>query len=120
MPWVQFIASGGSTSLPLNTNLGAVAPTSGLFLGHRSPNFAVDFFITAAEAKGVGKLLSKPKVITQNNEKATVKQRTKIPIQATINNTISAQVIDAVLKLEVTTQTPAEGPVFMHVLVENP
>jgi type IV pilus secretin PilQ/predicted competence protein len=109
----------GSGAMPLNTNLAAAAPTSGLFLGHRSPNFAVDFFITAAEAKGVGKLLSKPKVITQNNEKATVKQGTKIPIQTTINNTISVQFIDAVLKLEVTPQITAEGTVFMDVLVEN-
>jgi len=114
-----FLTSAGTSSLPLNINLGAVAPTSGLFLGHRSPNFAVDFFITAAEAKGVGKLLSKPKVITQNNEKATVKQGTKIPIQTTINNTISVQFIDAVLKLEVTPQITAEGTVFMDVLVEN-
>ncbi len=114
-----FLTSVGTKSLPLNTNLGATAPTSGLFLGHRSPNFAVDFFITAAEAKGVGKLLSKPKVITQNNEKATIKQGNKIPIQTTINNTISVQFIDAVLKLEVTPQITAEGTVFMDVLVEN-
>jgi type IV pilus secretin PilQ/predicted competence protein len=114
-----FFTNAGGSSLPLNTNLGAVAPTSGLYLGHRSPNFAVDFFITAAEAKGVGKLLSKPKITTQNNEKATVKQGTKIPIQTTINNTISVQYIDAVLKLEVTPQITAEGTVFMDVLVEN-
>ncbi len=114
-----FLTSAGTSSLPLNTNLGAVAPTSGILLGHRSPNFAVDFFITAAEAKGVGKLLSKPKVITQNNEKATVKQGTKVPIQTTINNTISVTYIDAVLKLEVTPQITAEGTVFMDVLVEN-
>jgi len=111
----------GSTPpvLPLVTNLAAGAPTSGLMLAHRSPNFAVDLFITAAESKGVGKLLSKPKVITQNNEKATVKQGTKIPIQTTINNTISVQFIDAVLKLEVTPQITAEGTIFMDVLVEN-
>jgi len=116
---LPFYTSSGTSSLPLNTNLAAGAPTSGLFLGHRSPNFAVDFFITAAEAKGVGKLLSKPKITTQNNEKATVKQGTKIPIQTTINNTISVQFIDAVLKLEVTPQITAEGTVFMDVLVEN-
>ena len=113
------VTAAGTTSLPLNTNLGAGAPTSGLFLGNRSANFAIDFFITASEAKGVGKLLSKPKVITQNNEKATVKQGTKIPIQTTINNTISVQFIDAVLKLEVTPQITAEGTIFMDVLVEN-
>ncbi|HLQ00387.1 MAG TPA: type IV pilus secretin PilQ, partial [Candidatus Limnocylindria bacterium] len=61
----------------------------------------------------------KPRVVTQNNEKATVKQGQKIPIQTTINNTISVQFIDAVLKLEVTPQITAEGTVFMDVLVEN-
>jgi type IV pilus assembly protein PilQ len=112
--------SGGTTpGLPFNVNLGAGVPTSGFFFGHRSPNFAVDLFISAAEAKGVGKLLSKPKIITQNNEKASVKQGTKIPIQTTINNTISVQYVDAVLKLEVTPQITAEGTVFMDVLVEN-
>jgi type IV pilus assembly protein PilQ len=113
------ITAAGTTSLPLNVNLGAGAPTSGLFLGHRSPNFAVDLFITAAETKGVGKLLSKPRVVTQNNEKAIIKQGQKVPIQTTINNTISVQFIDAVLKLEVTPQITAEGTVFMDVLVEN-
>jgi type IV pilus assembly protein PilQ len=107
------------TNLPLAVNLGAGVPTSGLGFIHRSPNFAVDFFITAAESKGVGKLLSKPRVVTQNNEKATVKQGVKIPIQTTINNTISVQYIDAVLKLEVTPQITADGTVFMEVLVEN-
>ncbi len=110
---------GPASGIPLATNLGATAPTSGFGFSHRSPNFAVDFFITAAEAKGVGKLLSKPRVVTQNNEKATVKQGTKIPIQTTINNTISVQFIDAVLKLEVTPQITADGTVFMDVLVEN-
>jgi type IV pilus assembly protein PilQ len=109
-------ATGG---LPLAVNLGAGVPTSGFGFSQRSPNFAVDFFITASEAKGVGKLLSKPRVVTQNNEKATVKQGVKIPIQTTINNTISVQYIDAVLKLEVTPQITAEGTVYMDVLVEN-
>ncbi len=120
-PLIATSTTGGSSGsgLPFNVNLGAGAPTSGFYFGHRSPNFAVDLYITAAEAKGVGKLLSKPKIVTQNNEKATVKQGTKIPIQTTINNTISVQYIDAVLKLEVTPQITAEGTVFMDVLVEN-
>src|SRR3989442_7200554 len=53
--------NGVSTGLPLNTNFAAGSPTSGFGFSHRSPNFAIDFFITAAEAKGVGKLLSKPR-----------------------------------------------------------
>jgi type IV pilus assembly protein PilQ len=111
--------NGVTSGTPLNTNFPAGSPSTGFTFSHRSPNFALDFIITAAESKGVGKLLSKPKVITQNNEKATVKQGTKIPIQTTINNTISVQYIDAVLKLEVTPQITAEGTIFMDVLVEN-
>ena len=108
-----------NSGLPLVSNFPATSPTSGFGFSHRSPNFAVDFFISAAEAKGVGKLLSKPRIVTQNNQKATVKQGTKIPIQTTINNTVSVQYIDAVLKLEVTPQITAEGTVYMDVLVEN-
>jgi len=120
------VSSGGSSgagatsgSIPLNTNLGATAPTSGISYSFSAKNFALDFIITAAENRGVGKLLSKPKVITQNNEKATVKQGTKIPVQTVINNTISVQFVDAVLQLEVTPQITAEGTIFMDVTVTN-
>jgi type IV pilus assembly protein PilQ len=117
------VGTGGATAtsgaIPLNTNLGSVAPTSGLSYSFSAKNFALDFIITAAENRGVGKLLSKPKVITQNNEKATVKQGTKIPVQTVINNTISVQFVDAVLQLEVTPQITAEGTIFMDVNVTN-
>src|SRR5208282_1841799 len=52
-PLVGLPTSGsGSTTagLPYNVNLPAGVPSSGFYFGHRSPNFAVDFFITAAEA----------------------------------------------------------------------
>ena len=112
-------ATATDVAMPLVTNLAAGTPTSGMSYLFTSANFALDFMISAAESKGVGKLLSKPKIFTQNNEKASIKQGTKIPIQTTINNTISVQYIDAVLKLEVTPQITAEGTIFMDVLVEN-
>src|SRR5580693_6584002 len=52
-----------SGSVPLLTNLGAATPTSGLTYAFASANFALDAIITAAEERGVGKLISKPKVI---------------------------------------------------------
>jgi type IV pilus secretin PilQ/predicted competence protein len=107
------------SGLPLNTNLGAAVPTSGIGYQFSSANFALDLIISAAETKGVGKLLSKPRVATQNNTKATVKQGVKIPIQTIVNNTISVQYVDAVLELEVTPQITPEGTVFMDVHVEN-
>ena len=95
------------------------APTSGIAYAFSSANFALDMIITAAEERGVGKLLSKPKVITQNNEKATVKQGTKIPVQTIVNNTVSVQFVDAVLELDVTPQITADGTIYMDVTVEN-
>lgn len=108
-----------SGSIPLNTNLAVGSPTSGFSYSFSADNFALDLIITAAEEKGVGKLLSKPKVITQNNQKATVKQGTKIPVQTIVNNTVSVQFVDAVLELDVTPQITAEGTVYMDVTVEN-
>ncbi len=112
-------SSSGGSSIPLNSNLPASVPTSGFSYGFASKNFALDLIITAAEEKGVGKLLSKPKVITQNNEKATVKQGTKIPVQTIVNNTVSVQFVDAVLELDVTPQITADGTIYMDVNVEN-
>ncbi len=117
------VGSGGSNttsgSLPLITNLGVGAPTSGVSYSFSQKNFALDFIITALEERSVGKLLSKPRVITQNNQKAIVKQGTKIPVQTIVNNTISVQFVDAVLELDVVPQITAEGTVFMDVDVKN-
>jgi type IV pilus assembly protein PilQ len=108
-----------SGSLPLLTALGATSPTSGITYAFQSANFALDAIITAAEERGVGKLISKPKVITQNNQKATVKQGTKIPVQTIVNNTVSVQFVDAVLQLDVTPQITAEGTIYMDITVTN-
>jgi type IV pilus assembly protein PilQ len=120
LPVPPLIVSGGTgNSMPLATNLGATVATSGLTYAFSSPNFALDYLISAAEAKGVGKLLSKPKLVAQDNLQSTVKQGTKIPIQTVVNNTISVQFIDAVLELQVTPQITADGTIFMNIHVEN-
>ncbi|MHB8525069.1 MAG: type IV pilus secretin PilQ [Candidatus Acidiferrales bacterium] len=108
-----------AVQMPLATNLGASVATSGVSYAFSGANFALDYIITAAESKGVGKLLSKPTIYTQNNEQGTIKQGTKIPIQTVINNTISVQFVDAVLELQVTPQITAQGTIFLNVHVEN-
>jgi type IV pilus assembly protein PilQ len=108
-----------SGSMPLLTNLGAATPTSGLSYIFQNGQFALDEIITAAEERGVGKLISKPKVITQNNQKAIVKQGTKIPVQTIVNNTVSVQFVDAVLELDVIPQITADGTIYMDVDVKN-
>lgn len=112
-------STGSSSPIPAVTNLGASVPTSGIAYGFSSANLSLDMIITAAESRGVGKLLSQPKVITQNNEKAVVKQGTQIPVQTVVNNTVSVQYVDAVLELDVTPQITADGTVYMDVTVQN-
>ena len=113
------LVSTGTTSIPLVSNFPANAASSGVSFSYSGANLAIDYLITAAESKGVGKLLSSPQLVTQNNAQAIVKQGTQIPIQTTVNNTISTQYVDAVLELQVTPQITADGTVFMDVLVQN-
>ncbi len=113
------VPASGGTSIPLSTNLGATAPNSGFTFSTQGHNYAIDFILSMMESRGVGKILSEPKGITQNNEKLTVKQGQQIPIQTNINNTITTQYVDAVLELEVTPQITSEGTVFLDVNVQN-
>jgi len=108
-----------SGSAPLLTNLGAATPTSGFAYSFANANFALDLIITAAEDRGVGKLISKPKIVAQNNQKSVVKQGTKIPVQTIVNNTVSVQFVDAVLELDVTPQITSDGTIYMDVDVKN-
>ena len=109
-----------NVSQPLSVNFGAVGPTSGLSLVLTSgARFALDSIITAAESKGIGKLLSRPKIITQNNVEGNVEQGVRIPIQTSVNNTISTQYIKVVLRMTVTPQITSEGTIFLKTDIEN-
>ncbi|MBI3934924.1 MAG: type IV pilus secretin PilQ, partial [Acidobacteria bacterium] len=107
-------------SMPLAVNFGAVGPTSGLSLILTGGNrFALDSIITAAESKGLGKLLSRPKIITQNNVEGNVEQGVRIPIQTSVNNTVTTQYIKVTLRLTVTPQITADGTIFLKTDIEN-
>ena len=106
-------------SIPLVANFPA-AGTSGLsFLFGAGADILLDEIITAAEARGTAKLLSRPSVMTQNNQAATISQGTKIPVQTNQNNTISVQFLDFSLKLNVTPQITDAGTILLNVNIEN-
>jgi type IV pilus secretin PilQ/predicted competence protein len=113
-------SGGAQNAMPLLWNLGANAPTSGIsFLAGITDRFLLDAVITAAERRGSAKLLSKPRIITQDNIEGFVQQGVKIPVQTTINNTVSVQFFDFSLKLTVTPQITDEGTIILKVDVEN-
>jgi type IV pilus assembly protein PilQ len=108
-------------SIPLFSNLIAAAPTSGISLTTVTQNFRLDFFLSMAENRGLAKILSRPRVITQNNIKAVIQQGQKIPIvtQGQLNGPPTVTYLDVVLRLTVTPQITAENTIFLDIDVEN-
>src|SRR6266446_5984580 len=118
-PVVGTPASG--TQVPLFSNLGATGPTSGLQFINATNNMRIDLILTMAESRGLLKILSRPRVVTQNNIQAIVKQGVKVPIvtQAQLGGPPTVTYVDAFLRLTVTPQITSEGTIFLNVDVEN-
>src|SRR5215475_10998294 len=114
----QTLPTGGS-SLPLVANFPAVASSGLSFFIKPGGDVLLDEIITAAEAKGTARLISRPHVTTQNNQAATIQQGTQIPVQTNVNNTITTQFVTFALQLDVTPQISAAGTILMQVNVTN-
>jgi type IV pilus assembly protein PilQ len=115
------IAGIGPNDRGYAVNLPATAFNSaiGISLGNILGSFNLDLALTALERQGRGRLLSTPKVTTQNNQSAEIKQGVQIPIQTVANNTVTVSFKDAVLTLKVTPQITEAGTVILTVEVEN-
>ncbi len=116
----QYITN-GTNQIPLFSNLGVTSPTSGLSLLTATTGYQVDVILTAAESAGLLKILSRPRVVTQDNIQAVVKQGVRVPIvtQAQLNGPPTVNYVDAFLRLTVTPQITSEGTIFLNVDVEN-
>jgi type IV pilus assembly protein PilQ len=110
----------GST-IPLFSNLASTAPSSGLTFLNASNTVRIDAVLTMAESRGLLKVLSRPRVVTQNNIQALVKQGVRVPIvtQAQLGGPPTVTYIDAFLRLTVTPQITSENTIFLNVDVEN-
>jgi type IV pilus assembly protein PilQ len=111
----------GSNTIPLFSNLGVPGPTSGFGFSTGSNNFRLDLALTMAESRGLLKVLSRPRVVTQNNIQAVVKQGVRVPIVTTgqLGGPPTTTYVDAFLRLTVTPQITSEGTIFLNVDVEN-
>jgi len=109
------------TQIPLFSNLGVPGPTSGLSFVTASNNMRIDLVLTMAESRGLLKILSRPRVVTQNNIQAIVKQGVRVPVvtAAQLNGPPTVTYVDAFLRLTVTPQITSEGTIFLNVDVEN-
>ena len=116
---------GQVTQGPENQSTGVNLPVTGatsalgLQMGAFNGAFGIDVAITALEREGKIKMLSTPRVTTQNNKQAEVTQGFQIPIQTEQNNTVSVTFKDAALKLLVTPQITGANTVIMKITLEN-
>jgi type IV pilus assembly protein PilQ len=119
------VTSGGTANnnnnVPLFSNFPATGATTGLSFANLTATYGIDAILTAAETHNLAKVLSRPRVVTQSNIKAEVKQGVKIPVYtaSTANANSSVSYVDAVLRLSVTPQITADNTIFLMVDVEN-
>ena len=107
--------SAPGSSLPVPGATSAI----GLALGAINGAFNLDVALSALERSGKGRILSTPRVTTQNNVEAEVTQGVQIPIQTEANNTVTVTFKDAALTLKVTPQITAANTVIMQITLEN-
>lgn len=99
------------------------APAGELWLSFLSNRFSINAVLQAMEKDGTLKIVSSPKVVTQNNKKATILSGEKIPYPTqqggAQGGAITVAFIDANLQLDVTPQVTNEGTIIMDLKVEK-
>jgi type IV pilus assembly protein PilQ len=102
-------------------NLPVIGATSavGLSMGAINGAFNLDVALSALQTTGKLKILSNPRVTTQNNQEAAVTQGFEVPYQVVSNNTVTIQFRDAALTLTVTPQITNANTVIMRIALAN-
>ena len=100
-------------------NLPAGNPVLGMTFGDILNTFNLDFLLMAAENDGYARVVSTPRVTTQNLQAASIRSGLQIPVQTVANNTVTVQYVDATLRLEVTPQITAEGTVNLEINIKK-
>ena len=107
--------SGGTNLAASEQAAGFLAMTFGDILN----TFNLDFLLSAAESEGVAKIVSTPRITTQNLKPASIRSGLQIPVQTIANNTVTVQYVDATLRLQVTPQITAEGTVNLKIDIKK-
>jgi type IV pilus assembly protein PilQ len=107
------------SGLPLVANFPAAATAGLSFLIQPGGDILLDEIIGVSEARGTARLISRPRVTTQNNVPATIQQGTQIPVQTNVNNTITVQFTSFTLNLSVTPQITEAGTILLNANITN-
>ncbi|MTI14128.1 type IV pilus secretin PilQ [Sansalvadorimonas verongulae] len=104
----------------LFTDLSAPGASSAIALGFMSNSAVLNLELSALESDGGGEIVSQPKVITSDKQKAVIKSGKEIPYQeASSSGAATVSFKEAVLSLEVTPQITPDGRIIMAIKVNN-
>jgi type IV pilus assembly protein PilQ len=117
----RLLGAQGPLNVPTAVNQGVTNPSTaaGVAVGSINGAINLDLQLSALERSGKGKVLSTPRVSTENNKEAEIMQGVQIPIQTVANNTVTVTWKDAALILRVLPQITAAGTISMRITVEN-
>ncbi|MDF7675654.1 type IV pilus secretin PilQ [Neisseriaceae bacterium ESL0693] len=113
------VLSGGNLISP-NVNLGVANPTSVISLVHSYASGALALELSAAQTEGKTKIISSPRVLTQDRQEAKIESGMEVPYQeASSSGATSTSFKDAVLGLTVTPEITPDGNIIMTLKVQN-
>ncbi|MGZ8866737.1 MAG: type IV pilus secretin PilQ [Thermoanaerobaculia bacterium] len=101
------------------TFTGGANPVLGLTLTDVLGTFTLDLALHAAETENLVRVISAPKVTTQDNTSAMITSGVQIPYQTRVNFTTTISYIDATLQLQVTPQITEAGTIIMDIAVQK-
>jgi type IV pilus assembly protein PilQ len=105
---------------PLTTATNATATGFGVAsVVNVGANYFINAAISAAEERDQAKTISRPTIVTQNNVQGMVQQGVQVPIQTSINNTVTVQYENATLQMQVTPQVTDDNNIFLVINVNN-
>lgn len=103
-----------------NINLPVSSPTSALSIIHSAASGALNLEIQAMQAENRGKIISSPRVLTQDRKEANIESGTDIPYQeSTSSGATSTSFKKAVLGLKVTPQITPDGNIIMDIQIKK-
>jgi type IV pilus assembly protein PilQ len=112
---------GTAVNLPAQVPGTGANSAIGIALGAVNGAFNLDVALSALERSGKGRVLSTPRVTTQNNVEAEITQGVQLPLvtPSTPNSPATVTYKDAALTMRVTPQITAANTVIMQILVDN-
>lgn len=118
----QLINGASPVSLPSSplVDLGVAEASSGFAVGFTSTDLFLTAELSALEAAGEGEVVSQPKIITGDKQKASIKSGTEIPYQeGAASGATTTAFKEAVLKLDVVPNITPDDRILLDLVVNQ-